>query len=177
MTKVAKTSEQPEHPRSIHPRSALQFAFYILVYNSQASAFRFSTDPLSCSHHQLFAFLPPCSVSLCSQAARNRTCQKRPERDSFNPSALPRYAGAQHRESRLLRAAALRCYLMSQVALTRSGFIFYITSISIARPPLAIHRNVFNVFKYTSVKTAEVPLCQRLVRQSWLSCGRESLCG
>ena len=111
-----------EYPRSIHPRSALQFAFYILVYNSQASAFLFSADPLSGSHHQLFAFLPPCSVSLCSQAARNRTCQKRPERSFQSIRSAPICWCP---TSRLLRAAAL----MSQVALTRSGF-FFISSAS-----------------------------------------------
>ena len=164
-----------EYPRSIHPRSALQFAFYILVYNSQASAFLFSADPLSGSHHQLFAFLPPCSVSLCSQAARNRTCQKRPERDPFNPSARPQYAGDQHRDC---CAQRLWCPRLDVPGGTHEiRVIFCIINISIARPPLTIHRNVFNVFKYMSVKTAEVPLCQRLVRQSWLSCGRESLCG
>ena len=112
-----------EYPRSIHPRSALQFAFYILVFNSQASAFLFSADPLSGSHHHLFAFLPPCSVSLCSQAARNRTCQKRPERSFQSIRSAPICWCP---TSRLLRAAAL----MSQAWCPRwhsrdQGFFLY----------------------------------------------------
>ena len=94
-----------EYPRSIHPRSALQFAFYILVYNSQASAFLFSADPLSLRLSPPFCLFTALQREPLFTSSKEQNLPEKTRKRSFQ-SILPAPI-CWCPTSRLLRAAAL----------------------------------------------------------------------
>ena len=125
LTKLPKPQKRlnSEYPRSIHPRSALQFAFYILVYNSQASAFLFSADPLS------LRLSPPFCLFTALQREPLFTSSKEqnlPEKTRKILSIHPLGPDMLVTNIEIVAHSGSDVPgLMSQVALTRSGFFLY----------------------------------------------------